>query len=125
MFHDLAYSWLDLRSATLSSAPILQSAWACEYYDIMFWVISPYSKLKVQDGLPTESLWLMSYASIISDSDVEVEAQVQEPEQGDASGDIWCLKALISREHLCICLESILGSEILYFGNFWCILDLL
>ena len=31
----------------------------------------------------------MLYASIISDSDVEVEAQVQEPEQGEASGDVW------------------------------------
>ena len=49
----------------------------------------PYSKLKVQDGFPTESLWLMFYASIILDSDVEVEAQVQEPEQGEASGDVW------------------------------------
>ena len=43
----------------------------------------------MQDGLPTESLWLMLYASIILDSDVEVEAQVQEPEQGEASGDVW------------------------------------
>ena len=43
----------------------------------------------MQDGLPTESLWLMLYASIISDSDVEVEAQVQDPEQGEASGDVW------------------------------------
>ena len=48
-----------------------------------------YSKFKVQDGLPTESLWLMLYASIISDSDVEVEVQVQEPKQGEASGDVW------------------------------------
>ena len=48
-----------------------------EYSDIMFWVIPLYSKLKVQDGLPTESLWLMLYASIILDSDVEVGA-VQE-----------------------------------------------
>ena len=31
----------------------------------------------------------MLYASIILDSDVEVEAQVQEPEQGEASGDVW------------------------------------
>ena len=31
----------------------------------------------------------MLYASIISDSDVVVEAQVLEPEQGEASGDVW------------------------------------
>ena len=43
----------------------------------------------MQDGLPTGSLWLMLYASIISDSDVVVEAQVQEPEEGEASGDVW------------------------------------
>ena len=43
----------------------------------------------MQDGLPTESLWLMLYASIISNSVVEVEAQVQELEQGEASGDVW------------------------------------
>ena len=43
----------------------------------------------MQDGLPTESLWLMLYTSIILDSNVEVEAQVQEPEQGEASGDVW------------------------------------
>ena len=43
----------------------------------------------MQDGLPTESLWLMLYASIILDSNVEVKVQVQEPEQGEASGDVW------------------------------------
>ena len=43
----------------------------------------------MQDGLPTESLWLMLYASNILDSDVEIEAQVQEPEEGEASGDVW------------------------------------
>ena len=87
ILHALACSWLDLRS-TRCSASVLRYAWAYEYV-IIFWVISLYSKLKVQDGLPTESLWLMSYASIISDSDVEVETQVQEPEQGEASGDVW------------------------------------
>ena len=44
----------------------------------------------------------MSYASIISDSDVEVEAQVHEPEQGEASGDACG-----------VCLEDILYM----FGN--------
>ena len=75
----------------------------------------------MQDGLPTESLWLMLYASNISDSDVEIEAQVQEPEEGEASRDVWG----VGLEDILYMLENILGSEMLYFGNFWCISDLL
>ena len=63
----------------------------------------------------------MLYASIISDSDVEVEAQGQEPEQGEARGDVWG----VGLEDILYMFGEHFGSEILYFENFWCILDLL
>ena len=53
-----------------------------------FEIISLYNKLKVQDSLPTESLWLMLYTLIISYSNVEVEEQFQEPGEGNASEDV-------------------------------------
>ena len=56
ILHDLARSWLDVRSAIFSSTFVLKSAWAYEYYDIMFELYPRIVKLKVQDGLPTESL---------------------------------------------------------------------
>ena len=36
ILHDLACSWLALRSTKYSSASVLKFAWAYEYYDIMF-----------------------------------------------------------------------------------------
>ena len=56
----------------------------------------------------------MLYASIILDSDVEVEALVQESEQGEASGDVWG----VGLEDILYMFGEHLGSEILYFGNF-------